>query len=72
MMLDEINIKEKGDIMGKEELLARMAKAVIEGNKEEAVALAEQAIAEKMDLNEVIERGICPRDSSRRQAVGGG
>jgi corrinoid protein of di/trimethylamine methyltransferase len=60
MMFNEIDIKEKGDIMSKEELLAGMAKAVIEGNKEEAVALAEEAIAEKMDLNEVIEKGYVP------------
>lgn len=46
--------------MGKEELLARMAKAIVEGDKEEAEALAKEAIKEKMDLNEVIERGYVP------------
>lgn len=46
--------------MSKEELLARMEKAIIEGDKDEAEALAELAIKEKIDLNEVIEKGYVP------------
>ena len=43
--------------MNKEEILERMAKAIVEGNKDDAEALAKDAIKEKMDLNEVIEKG---------------
>jgi corrinoid protein of di/trimethylamine methyltransferase len=43
--------------MKKEELLARMEKAIIEGAKAEAEALAREAISAKLDLNEVIEKG---------------
>jgi trimethylamine corrinoid protein len=46
--------------MSKEELLARMGKAIIEGDKDEAEALAKEALKEKMDLMEVIERGYVP------------
>ncbi len=46
--------------MSKEELLKRMEKAIVEGNKEEAAALAEEAIKENIDLNEVIEKGFVP------------
>jgi len=46
--------------MSKEELLARMGKAIIEGNKDEAEALAKEALEQKMDLNEVIEKGYVP------------
>ncbi len=46
--------------MSKEEILARMEKSVIEGDKDEAAALAELAIKEKIDLNEVIEKGYTP------------
>jgi corrinoid protein of di/trimethylamine methyltransferase len=46
--------------MSKEEILARMGKAIIEGNKDEAEALAKQALEQKMDLNEVIEKGYVP------------
>ena len=46
--------------MSKEEILARMEKAVIEGDKDEAAALAELAIKEKIDLTEVIEKGYTP------------
>ena len=46
--------------MSKEEILARMEKAIIEGDKDEAEALAELAIKEKIDLNEVIEKGYTP------------
>ena len=43
--------------MSKEDTLARMEKAVIEGNKQETEALAREALEEKMDLLEVIEKG---------------
>ncbi len=43
--------------MSKEELLTRMEKSIIEGNKDEAEALAKEALEQKMDLNEVIEKG---------------
>lgn len=46
--------------MSKEELLARMGKAIIEGGKNEAEALAKEALEKKMDLNEVIEKGYVP------------
>lgn len=46
--------------MSKEELLTRMEKAIIEGNKDEAHALAKEAVEKKMDLNEVIEGGYVP------------
>lgn len=43
-----------------EELYSRMARTVEEGEPEEAAALARLAIAEKMDLLEVINRGFTP------------
>jgi trimethylamine corrinoid protein len=43
--------------MSNEEFLSDVKKAIIEGNKDEAVQLAQRAISEKMDLNEVIEKG---------------
>lgn len=46
--------------MSKEELLARMGKAIIEGDKDEAESLAKEALEEKMDLIEVIEKGYVP------------
>jgi trimethylamine corrinoid protein len=46
--------------MKKEELLARMAKAIIEGSKAEAEDLAREAIKAKLDLTEVIENGYVP------------
>ena len=46
--------------MKKEELFARMAKAIIEGNKAEAEDLAREAIKAKFDLTEVIENGYVP------------
>ncbi len=46
--------------MSKEEILARMGKAIIEGNKDEAEALAKEALEEKIDLIEVIEKGYVP------------
>jgi len=46
--------------MGNKELLIRMEKAIIEGNKAEAQALAEEAVEKKMDLTEVIEKGYVP------------
>jgi len=46
--------------MKKEELFARMAKAIIEGSKAEAEDLAREAIKAKFDLTEVIENGYVP------------
>ena len=43
--------------MSNEEFLSNVKKAIIEGNKDEALQLAQRAISEKMDLNEVIEKG---------------
>lgn len=43
--------------MNKEDTLARMAKAIIEGHKQETETLAREALEEKMDLLEVIEKG---------------
>ncbi len=46
--------------MKKEDLLSRMEKAIIEGDKAESAALAGEAIKAKIDLNEVIEKGYVP------------
>lgn len=46
--------------MTQQELLSRMEKAIIEGNKEEAEALAREAIEKKLDLNNVVEEGYVP------------
>ncbi len=46
--------------MSQDEFLARMKKAIIEGNKEESEELAREALEKKMDLNEVIEKGYVP------------
>jgi len=46
--------------MSKEELLVRMEKAIVEGNKDEAEVLAKEAVENKMDLNEVIGKGYVP------------
>ncbi len=43
--------------MSNEDFLNMVKKAIVEGNKDEAKHLAQKAIAEKMDLNEVIELG---------------
>ena len=43
--------------MNNEEFLNTVKKAIVEGNKDEAVQLAQRAITEKIDLNEVIEKG---------------
>lgn len=43
--------------MSNEDFLDSVKKAIVEGNKDEAVQLAQRAIAEKMDLNAVIEQG---------------
>ena len=40
-----------------EELLARMEKAIVDGNRDEAEALAKEALEKEMDLNEVLEKG---------------
>lgn len=46
--------------MGKEELLARMQRAVVEGEREETRRLAQEAVQARMDLLEVIEKGFTP------------
>jgi corrinoid protein of di/trimethylamine methyltransferase len=46
--------------MNNEEFLDTVKKAIVEGDKDEAVQLAQRAIAENMDLNEVIENGYIP------------
>jgi trimethylamine corrinoid protein len=46
--------------MSQQEILAKMKRAIIEGNKEESEALAREALEKKMDLNEVIEKGYVP------------
>jgi trimethylamine corrinoid protein len=46
--------------MGQEELLSKMKTAIIQGHKDEATALAKEAVARKMDLNKVIEKGYIP------------
>ena len=43
--------------MNTEEFLKTVRKGIVEGNKDESVQLAQRAIAENMDLNEVIEKG---------------
>lgn len=43
--------------MSNEEFLSMVKKAIIEGNKDDAEQLAQRAISENMDLNEIIERG---------------
>lgn len=46
--------------MSNEEFLNTVKKAIVEGNKDEAVELAQRAISEQLDLNEVIEKGYIP------------
>jgi corrinoid protein of di/trimethylamine methyltransferase len=46
--------------MSSEKFLSMIKKAIVEGNKDEAEQLAQRAIAEKIDLNEVIEKGYIP------------
>ena len=46
--------------MTEENLLERMAKAVVEGQKEEAKNLVKEAVKRRMDLLEVIEKGFVP------------
>jgi trimethylamine corrinoid protein len=46
--------------MSKEEFLSTVKKAIVDGDKEKAIDLAQRAIGEKMDLNEVIEKGFIP------------
>lgn len=44
----------------KNRLLRMMAKAIVEGDKETAEVLARKALAEKLDLHEVIDKGYLP------------
>lgn len=46
--------------MDKEKLFSLMAQAIIEGNQEEAVRLAQEALQAKLDPAEVIEKGYVP------------
>jgi trimethylamine corrinoid protein len=46
--------------MNKEELLEKMEKAIVEGDKDEAENLAKEAIKERMDLSEVLDKGYVP------------
>jgi trimethylamine corrinoid protein len=46
--------------MSNEEFLNTVKKAIVEGNKDEAMQLAQRAISEQLDLNEVIEKGYIP------------
>jgi corrinoid protein of di/trimethylamine methyltransferase len=46
--------------MDKAEMLNKMGRALIEGDKEQAQALAKAAVSKKMDLIEVIEKGFVP------------
>jgi trimethylamine corrinoid protein len=43
--------------MSNEEFLNMVKKAIVEGNKDEAIQLAQQAISKNMNLNEIIEKG---------------
>jgi corrinoid protein of di/trimethylamine methyltransferase len=46
--------------MNNEKFLNAVKNAIVEGKKDEAVQMAQQAISEKMDLDEVIEKGYIP------------
>jgi corrinoid protein of di/trimethylamine methyltransferase len=46
--------------MSKDDMLAKMAHAIVDGRKEEARALAAEAAAGGLDLLEVIEKGYLP------------
>ena len=46
--------------MSKEDMLSKMAKAVIDGDKEQCVSLAKDAVKKGLDLNEVIDKGYIP------------
>jgi trimethylamine corrinoid protein len=43
--------------MNKEELFSKIEKAIVEGNRQESVRWAQEAVKAKLDLNEVIEKG---------------
>jgi trimethylamine corrinoid protein len=43
--------------MNKEELFSKMEKAIVEGNRQESLRWAQEAVKAKLDLNEVIEKG---------------
>ena len=46
--------------MNKDEMYAEMKDAIISGDKDKARTLAEDAVSQNMDLNEVIEQGFVP------------
>ncbi len=51
---------DKGDRMTKNELWEKIKHSIIDGNKVDAVALAQEAVDLKVDLTEVIESGYVP------------
>ena len=53
--------------MSKEELLSRMEKAIVEGDKNMAENLARDAIKKHMDLNEIIEKGYVPGIQEKKE-----
>jgi len=53
-------LNSKGENMSKEELLRRMEKSIVEGNKNDAEALAREAVEKHVDLNEAIDEGYVP------------
>jgi len=46
--------------MNREEILKKMAESIVLGQREDAKRLAEDAVAGRMDLNEVIDKGFVP------------
>jgi trimethylamine corrinoid protein len=58
--LDKTLEQPKGVDMTKKDLFAEMAQSIIDGNKDEAEALAKKAVEERLNLNEVIESGYVP------------
>ena len=46
--------------MDSNDLYGRIQEAVVDGRRDDAVDLARQAVARKLDLNEVIEKGYTP------------
>lgn len=58
--LDERLAHMKGAEMTDKDLFAKMAQSIIDGNKDDAQALAKEAIDAQMNLNEVVESGYVP------------
>jgi len=53
-------VGEKEDLLKKEELLARMHRAVLEGDKEAAESTARQALEQGLEIMAAIEKGYVP------------